>query len=61
MLFFKPGPGFLSYYLERSDRRLEGGSIPLRLLTKIPLQEFEDYLDSVTRWSFELLKLCIPT
>eukprot|EP00438_Fugacium_kawagutii_P033786 Skav218500 [mRNA] locus=scaffold3758:82291:84233:+ [translate_table: standard] len=47
LLLRNPVDRFLSYYLERSDRRLEGGSIPLRLLTKFSLSEFEDYLDSV--------------
>ena len=30
---------FLSYYLERSDRILEGGSLPIRMLTNFSMEE----------------------
>lgn len=47
ILLRNPVDRFLSYYLERSDRILEGGSLPIRMLTNFSLQEFEEYLDSV--------------
>jgi hypothetical protein len=42
ILLRNPVDRFLSYYLERSDRILEGGSLPIRMLTNFSLQEFPD-------------------
>ncbi|CAE7254819.1 unnamed protein product [Symbiodinium sp. KB8] len=47
ILLRNPIDRFISYYLERSDRLLEGGSSILRFLSQVPLQEFEAYLDSI--------------
>ena len=48
VLLRNPIDRFLSYYLERSDRTLEGGNLPLRMLTELPLETFEKYLQAIT-------------
>ena len=47
LLLRNPIDRFISYYLERSTRQLEGGALPLRHLTNVSLEDFEAYLESV--------------
>ncbi|CAJ1370976.1 unnamed protein product [Effrenium voratum] len=47
VLLRNPVDRFLSYYLERSDRRLEGGDLPLRALAKLSEEELAEYLASI--------------
>ena len=48
VLLRNPIDRFLSYYLERSDRTLEGGNLPIRMLSTLPLETFEKYLQAIT-------------
>lgn len=47
LLLRNPIDRFISYYLERSTRQLEGGALPLRHLSNVSLEDFESYLESV--------------
>ena len=47
VLLRNPIDRFLSYYLERSERRLEGGAVPIRRLMDLSMEEFEAYLESI--------------
>ncbi len=48
VLLRNPIDRFLSYYLERSDRTLEGGNLPIRMLSSLSLETFEKYLQAIT-------------